>query len=508
MRTLSRSSRRPLPTRSLVFAGALLPCLALGACKTAELHPPDNDAGVRPNRWIGSFDPLHRNVDILFLIDDSSGMALAQNNLIRNFPTFMATLQADPAGLPNLHIGVVSADMGAGDGSIPGCDATGGKNGIFQYTARGTCSGTNLQLGATFISNVNGYANYTGDIEDAFGCIAALGESGCGFEHQFAAIERALGVDGRGPPPAENSTFLRDEAALAVVMLTNEDDCSASTGDGPNRRIPLFDTDANTGLNSQLGPPINFRCNEFGHFCRRAGGSPMHPDRKAPNGDLNAAVVYDDGQSRDGGPSGGCESNELEGYLLSTLDTANRIKSLKADPSKVAVASIQGPPTPYAVHWTNPPSTDTTCYPDSCPWPAITHACTAADGRTGDPGVRTAQFAEAFGTNGVQLSVCDDSFGPGLARVATIINGLLGPTCIPGPVALNSAGQPDCKVELTAGTVGPSTVPACADNGGVAPCWQLETTAGCSGKTLEVSADPNIPASSASVVRYDCAKGS
>ena len=174
----------------------------------------------------------------------------------------------------------------------------------------------------------------------------------------------------------------------------------------------------------------------------------------------------------------------------------------------MAVASIQGPPTPYAVHWTNPPSTDTTCYPDSCPWPAITHACTAADGRTGDPGVRTAQFAEAFGTNGVQLSVCDDSFGPGLARVATIINGLLGPTCIPGPVALNSAGQPDCKVELTAGTVGPSTVPACADNGGVAPCCQLETTAGCSGKTLEVSADPNIPASSASVVRYDCAKGS
>jgi hypothetical protein len=42
-----------------------------------------------------------------------------------------------------------------------------------------------------------------------FTCIAALGEQGCGFEHQFAAITRALGVDGRGGPPAENADFLR-----------------------------------------------------------------------------------------------------------------------------------------------------------------------------------------------------------------------------------------------------------------------------------------------------------
>ena len=37
--------------------------------------------------------------------------------------------------------------------------------------------------------------NYTGNLEDVFTCIAALGESGCGFEHQFAAITRALGVE-------------------------------------------------------------------------------------------------------------------------------------------------------------------------------------------------------------------------------------------------------------------------------------------------------------------------
>ena len=140
-------------------------------------------------------------------------MALAQDNLIRNFPTFMATLQGDPAGLlPNFHIAVVSQDMGAGDGSIAGCgnDANGfpaGQQGILQHTARGTCSATNLLPGATFISNVAGVANYTGNVEDVFGCIAALGESGCGFTHQFAAVLRALGADGR-VPPAENTGAL------------------------------------------------------------------------------------------------------------------------------------------------------------------------------------------------------------------------------------------------------------------------------------------------------------
>ena len=43
-------------------------------------------------------------------------------------------------------------------------------------------------------------------------------------------------------------------------MLTNEDDCSATPG------VPLFDTGSNTNIQSQLGPPGNFRCNEFGHL--------------------------------------------------------------------------------------------------------------------------------------------------------------------------------------------------------------------------------------------------
>src|SRR5437868_1798050 len=75
---------------------------------------------------------------------------------------------------------------------------------------------------------------------------------------------RALGADGRGAAPAENQGFLRQDALLAIVMVTNEDDCSARAG------IQLYDTSSNQSVNSVLGPPSNFRCNEFGHLCNGA----------------------------------------------------------------------------------------------------------------------------------------------------------------------------------------------------------------------------------------------
>src|SRR6185436_14894977 len=243
---------------------------------------------------------------------------------------------------PNLHLAIVSSDMGAGDGSVASCDSNNGKNGIFQYTPRGTCTASGLNTGATFISDSGGVKNYTGTLESVFGCIAPLGEMGCGFEHQFAAITRALGVDGRGSAPAENQGFLRPGADLAIVLVTNEDDCSAiptaSPGDGPNGRVPLFDTGSNTNMASQLGPPANFRCNEFGHLCRNDDITPAAaPARSAPPNDVNAMVSY-----------ASCTSNDNL-YLLSVVDTANRLKTLKTDPNKVIVAAITGPAAPYVV---------------------------------------------------------------------------------------------------------------------------------------------------------------
>jgi hypothetical protein len=201
-----------------------------------------------------------------------------------------------------------------------------------------------------------------------------------------------------------------------------------------------------------------------------------------------------------------CTSNDTEGYLLGAKQTADRIRALKPDGSRIAVASIQGTPSAYAVHWNEPGTPDSSCGAGSCPWPEISHACHNSDGRYGDPGVRTSQLVYEFGVNSLELSVCDSSLGPSLAQTARLINRVLGPSCLPGVVALNSAGEPDCKVteSLPWHTTEPATVPACADNNNTPPCWQIDMRANCPGQTISVMPDPNI--ADTVTFSYDCRK--
>jgi len=467
-----RSRRRLFRALGWLSLAAVAPGLV--ACNARTLEPPT--VVPEPSNRGSIVISANRNVDLLFLIDDSLSMANSQNNLRRNFPAFMAALKALPGGLPNVHIAVVSSDMGAGDGSVGGCNATGGKNGVFQYNppvapvGQQPCA-TNLDAGATYISDIGGVRNYTGNLEDTFSCIAALGEMGCGFEHQFAAILRALGADG-APPPAENQGFLRPDAYLAIVMITNEDDCSAPRGS------QLFDTSANRTLADQLGPERNFRCNEFGHICDGA-----RPSRLAPNGTVDDTRSYTS-----------CVSAE-DGILLPVADTAARLKALKPDPqNQIMVAAITGPTAPYTVTWT-PAKTA-----DSGPWPVISHSCTAADGSYADPSIRTSQLVDAFGANGLQLSICADEFAPALQRIAEQIGQRVAKPCISGQIAKKpGTASDDCTVISSSpdglGQIIARPIPGCADTGGAGPCWRLAPGEGaCTAQTIDVVPDPTAPA--------------
>ena len=270
---------------------------------------------------------------------------------------------------------------------------------------------------------------------------------------------RALGADGLAPPP-QNAGFLRPDAYLAIVMLTNEDDCSAPVNSA------LYDTALSRTLASPVGPVGNFRCNEFGHLCSRDGGPKAPPLRLSPDPQsLQTEVRYDD-----------CVSAEDMGTLTPVATFVSEIKSLKSDPAnQILVASIQGPTTPYAEHWVTPPSTDTG------PWPTIEHSCDGGPGvGFADPGVRMQQFVASFG-NALLYPICSLNLSPTLQTIGQAIAGMpLRASCIPGPVGTkNQTGdisQPDCTVtEISAGTGGQvqkTAVPSCA----TAPtdlCWQL-----------------------------------
>jgi hypothetical protein len=167
-------------------------------------------------------------LDLLFMIDDSNSMAQEQANLTQNFGRLVDALVDPPdrnddgypdwEPLEDMHVGVVSSDVGTGGHVVQTCDDPAvGDDGALLHAGNTRLEGC-----------VEDYPPYLEGPRDGlpeeFTCIATLGTGGCGFEQQLESVRRAL-VDRIAGP---NAGFLRDDTALAIVMVTDEDDCSAS----------------------------------------------------------------------------------------------------------------------------------------------------------------------------------------------------------------------------------------------------------------------------------------
>ncbi len=217
-----------------------------------------HDAGA-DMAFVGAF-AAHDKVDILFMID-SSGTAPIRNELRARFPQLVKALENAAATHhpASYHFGVVTADLGAGPYTLNQgqChpDGDGGELQIAPAVGGGgvpaTCQGFSLSGGVRFIDydQIDGTTNIAGglDVPTAFSCISAVGDAGCGFEHQLESVYRAL-----HDPPPENAGFLRDDALLVVFFLTDEDDCSGPPDDD------LFDPSPDGVAN--YGPLHSFRC--------------------------------------------------------------------------------------------------------------------------------------------------------------------------------------------------------------------------------------------------------
>ncbi len=398
----------PAPT-ALARSGLALCLLAL-SCAPPVGDPPV-DTKIAAVSAAGTAGPA--NLDLLFMIDNSPEMAPMQQKLTAQLPTFLTALESLPGGLPNVHIAVVSSDLGAPSDSAAtiGC-TTAGDQGIFQSQPRG-CAEMVLPS-ATYISNVNGVANYTGNIADVLGCITPLGESGCGFEHQLGSIARALGADG-APAPSQNAGFLRPDAELAIIIFSHLDDCSA-----PRGTVLYSLNDGMANLTNAYGPLTTYRCNRFGHLCIDPTGDP--PKLAQP-----PLIPPADVQGPSSAPTlnlTSCESLETDALLTPVSTFVSDIKALKSDPeNQIVVGAIVAPPTPYTVAWL-PSGAEL--------WPQIEHACGSAadvtptgqvstDGSFGDPSVRISQWVQGFGGNGVTTSICDGSYTDAFSAIVNRI---------------------------------------------------------------------------------------
>jgi hypothetical protein len=412
------------PVRVKILAVPLAAFLLWG-CRGEPLAP---STGLKYTTQAIDQEP-HNDVDLLFVVDNSEGMASKQQALIAAFPALMNALKVAPGGLPTLRVGVVSSNLGAGGSRLAECDQS--DRGLLQGPRAGCAS----QPKGRFLISVDGGTrnNFDGDPAAAFACLAALGTGGCGFEQHLGAAQRALGSD----QPLENEGFLRPGAILGLVILADEDDCSTRAA-----------TDLFEPSTSRYGAQGSFRCAEFGHVC--ASGPPP----------------------RTGGELTGCRSAEGAGKLTTVAEHVAFFKGLKAQPERVLVSVVAGPPAPYAVRVVNGQ-------------PQVAPSCTSASGPAG-PGVRLKEFADGFGARGAFTSVCDGDLAPAMTRLGEGIVKQIGAACLAvAPVKLS--GAPDCRISERAAGLGPETpVPQCSA-GGPRPCWRLDKQAQCySGLELKI----------------------
>jgi hypothetical protein len=476
-----------------------LACLALGAglliASCDERSPTDVAATTRSAALTADAAAGPGDLDVLFMIDNSSSMAEMQQKLAVQIPAFVTALESLPMGLPNIHVAVVSSDMGApGDATFSiGCTAF-GDNGTFQNQPQGTCTASPLAPGATYLSNVGGVVNYSGTLSDALSCIALLGDKGCGFEHQLGSIARALGADG-APAPNTNTGFLRPNAQLAIIMLSNEDDCSAP----PDTLLYSLDVGGSGQQNIQnaLGPVGNFRCNAYGHLCVDAPAHtscliepPNHVPADAQSSPTGATLSFTE-----------CESADGTGLLTSVQTFVQGIKSLKADPAnQIVVGAVVAPATPYTVAWV-PQQNGQNTQPGEL-WPQIEHSCgqlggenvnplatqNPTDGSFGDPSVRLTQFVQAFGDNGIVGSVCDGDYSTTVTAIVDKIGQrLAGPPTFGGTGGSTGAALPVCANGLN---TGPNSAVVTTGTGGTGVCGG-PSGAGLHGGGCEVGASPS-----------------
>lgn len=481
------------------WALAMIAQLAGVGCVSRPVDVPPSASGNQTTEVFPQ--TLDTQVDLLFVVDSSSSMQGEQSTLKAQFPALIEALRTPklgPAGctlaagncnIPDVRIGVITPDLGYGP-RAGSCREGGDQAKLLNQPRTAGCptpsdpwiSYTNTPTGVK--TNVaSGSSDPVARIAESFACIAEVGAGGCGFEHQLEATRRAL-----DPALSLNPGFVRPEALLAVVVISDEDDCSASNP-------ALFDLD-NTALGGFRGFAANFRCFEYGTRCQG-----VTPDKE-----------------RLPGVRQNCAPDPTSPYLHVVTGPKSYetfFKGLKPT-GRILLSAIAGPPTPVEVKLV--------AETGETPYPEIQPSCALGGDRTTSnvafPAIRMAALLNSFKAQagdvpGALTPICTDDFRPALREVGQKIIGALGRQCAKSPLLTRTGGlacaagddlgggvscpapgclaQADCDVqEVTPTTGGGKTtiaVPKCPaalfgdeDNrncGSSCPCWRFVSKKGC-----------------------------
>jgi hypothetical protein len=382
---------------------------------------------------------LRRAVDILFVVDNSGSMGGEQGTLAQSFGSFINVLEAQEVGA-NYRIGVTTSE---GSGNIR---ATSCRSRLFEFLfewefgtideqQRGcldSCAFETIDVAEPWLEKSDGRTNLPPGIDfaQALECVGPQGINGPGYERPLEAMRNALVNNPQG--------FLRDDALLAVIFVTDEADCSA---------------DQNTIGWMQTTGTVFWST----------------PDRATSGACWNAGVactggpgVYDTCFSQDYDMQGQPTNNPDEAVLfpvqryIDVLTDIAEQKQIDGGQGEVLVALLAGVPVDY-------PETGVLPYADSVfpnfneefgIGPSCNQGAETIQDPPGIPPVRLREFAEAFASEERNIfSVCSADYGVALTQIAAAIGEINERACVGGCVvdADEAADglQPDCMLVET-----------------------------------------------------------
>ncbi|HWB75310.1 MAG TPA: VWA domain-containing protein [Nannocystaceae bacterium] len=487
----------------------------------------------------------NRDAAILFVVDNSGTMGAAQAKLAQSTSAFV-----DALGDTNVRIAITTTDNGnpwcgtttpeSGSLVLSSCrERTGGFvfNGDPPADASETacldvCALDAIEIVPTATERdpelrprpwlEHGTVTNLPDgvaLADALACTLPQGIDGCGFESHLESMYKSMLRFESEQDPSYG--FVGAAAVLAVVLVSDETDCSYATewesiflsaGQGGNPAV--FWTDPTAAA------PTSAVCWNAGVSC--SGGPGTYDECHAENKDVDGNEGVDDGAAVM------MPTSRYVEYLQQVEDTKQTI----TPDQQVIVAAIAGVPQGYdsgSAEITYADANDPTWQETF----GIAPGCIDnASGAQAVPPVREREVVEAFETQDVArslYSICEDDYGGALAAIADRVRDQLQPSCVPACIAdadlVANGLQPECTiVQQTGYGTDESTVPQCAgdqltddtdvcwfarvDQGGITPEPWDDMSAYCSdlGWNLELGIvrREGVPAPAGTSIEADC----
>ena len=254
-----------------------------------------------------------------------------------------------------------------------------------------------------------------------FQCLATVGvnQNKC-YKYEQGLRAALMALDPTGPNASQAAGFLRDDAYLVIVFVTDEDDCSVPD----NRSIPegFHDRCAFRKTVDQGGELV-----PVGHYVNLYKSL-----KRDPSSVIVAAIAGD-------------------AVVPDFEDMTEADKAYFVDPQNPTDEELEAYKVPIRQDFVAAKDNPTTCYQKS-------YVCLSGAGRA-DWGQRYQQLTEGFGPNGIFENICSPAgIQPALEKIAKQIVRVISKVCLPADVL----GKPEDSLVVRKWTTSCDPAP-CAD---------------------------------------------